>query len=382
MLELLEHNVLLVTISAGYGDNNNQLSDYFQGFITNISSSRDGSQSSIVLDCTDFATYVLENLYFDDFVPFGTLTLKNCIQACINASGFADYYSINNETDIWDLNLRISDNAATSQDSIQATQYDRIGPKINTFLEKLVRLTKQPTFRWEENVGFVLDARYANENCDTDLKFVNYDFDNDYINSVVSSNNQSTPDWHGLLAGNFTVNTNLANIVSEIQTFGVTTIDGTKFATTVDAFSENALSTTSFQKVINSLKDGTTDPVPQLYVGFRKKVLDYLDQFELPSKELLALKHSQNEATAKKPFHTIAFNCYVTKPLKFHGTFIINAFLNGEVTETDKYIYTSLGYTLDKSNNLITVSVNGQAQPWTIKELQVREGTILSEWLK
>ncbi len=380
LLELLEHNVLVVTISAGYGDNQN-LETYFQGFITDVSSTRTGSESSISLSCQDFASYALENLYFEENVYFGTLTLKNCIQACINSSGFANYYTIRNEPFIADLALRISANPISGQDSIYASQYDRIAPKLNTFLEKLVRLENQPTFRWEENGGFVLDARYANDNCDTDLKFINYDFENDYINAVASTNNQSKPDWHGLLTGNFSINTNLSNIVSEVQTFGVTTWNGVRFAKTTDAFVQNARSLEAFNSVINSLDPNNTNPVHKGYVGFRKKILDYLDQNELPSQELLALKHSQNEKIAERPFHSISFNCYVTKPLKFHGTFVVNAFVNGEVSVTDKYIYQSLSYTFDKSNNSIIANIQGQAQPWTIKELEIRQGAIIKEFI-
>ena len=379
LLELLEHNVLLVTITAGYGDNQN-FETYFQGFITDITSTRSGSESSFTLSCQDFASYVLENLYFEENVYFGTISLKNCIQACVNASGFANYYTIKNEANIADLGLRISANPISQQDSIYASQYDRVGPKLNTFLEKLVRLEAQPTFRWQENGGFVLDARYAPENCDTDLKFINYDFENDFINVPTSSNNQSVPDWHGLLTGSYNINTNLSNIVAEVQTFGVTTFNGTRFAKTTDLFVNNARSIEAFNKVIDSLNPNNTDPVHKGYVGFRKKILDYLDQNELPSQELLALKHSQNEKIAERPFHGINFDCYVTKPLKFHGTFVINAFVNGEINVTDQYIYQNINYSLDKSNNLIVASVQGQAQPWTIKELELRQNSILQEF--
>ena len=110
------------------------------------------------------------------------------------------------------------------------------------------------------------------------------------------------------------------------------------------------------------------------YVGFRKKVIDSLDRSETPSADLVRLKHEQNKLIVTKPFHRLGFTCYVTKPLTFHGTFRIQAFSGDSATITDKYIYNTIYYNIDKSSNLITATVNAFAQPWTISDLQKRDG--------
>jgi hypothetical protein len=43
-----------------------------------------------------------------------------------------------------------------------------------------------------------------------------------------------------------------------------------------------------------------------------------------------------------------------------------------DVTDvTSKYIYQSVNYTIDKSQNLITAQVTGYAHPWSIRDLQI-----------
>jgi hypothetical protein len=84
---------------------------------------------------------------------------------------------LQNDNLIGGLNLRIVNNPAANQDAIRATNLDKIGEKLQVFLTKLMTLEQLPTFRWQEDTGFVLDARYADANIDQDLKFVGYDVD-------------------------------------------------------------------------------------------------------------------------------------------------------------------------------------------------------------
>jgi hypothetical protein len=131
------------------------------------------------------------------------------------------------------------------------------------------------------------------------------------------------------------------------------------------------MSQVAFNNIVNSIVN-TGLPVPGKYVGFRKKVIDSLDKNELPTKDLVALKHQQNEFITSNPIHSLSFNCYVTRPLTFHGCFTITAIDGNDVTDvTSKYIYQSVNYTIDKSQNLITAQVQGYAHPWSIRDLQV-----------
>lgn len=128
------------------------------------------------------------------------------------------------------------------------------------------------------------------------------------------------------------------------------------------------MSDAALNRIIRSLETGT---IPEGYVGFRKYIIDALNANELPSKQLVVKKHKINELIVRKPYHSISFNCYVTKPLQAHGVFVVQAFIDGNVDITDQYIYSSVNYTFDKKNNLITASIGGVSQPWTIKELDM-----------
>jgi hypothetical protein len=385
ILELIEKNVLVVTITAGYGKLGSEHT-YFQGAITNVNTSRTGSQSNTTLDCVDLGNYIVDNLYFDYIVPFGNRSIKTCIQAIMNFSGFSKYYSLRNDQPttigtkqvggIGGLNLRIVNNPAAAPDAIRATNLDKIGDKLRVFLNKLFELEELPTFRWDERAGFVLDARYAVSNLDTDLKFFGYDLDTkqtyNFRTTGLDSNNKniSIPDWHGLLSGNFSVNTNVNPLSYHVSTYGFTLFGLVEYHTQ-DKEHDRKMSELSFNNVVNSIVN-TGTPVPDMYVGFRKKVIDSLDKNELPTDTLVALKHQQNEFITSRPIHNLSFGCYVTRPLTFHGCFTITAMHGNDVTDvTSKYIYQSVNYNIDKSQNLITAQVTGYAHPWSIRDLQV-----------
>ena len=388
ILELLEHNIIAVSISAGYGD---VLEPYLDGVITNVSTSRRGSGSKTTLTIQDLATYIFDNVYFDYMVPFGTRTLKTAIQACMNFSGFSDWYKIETNAELLPtdpkstgkidgLSLRINPNASSNQDVIKASPIDKIFPKLSGFLNKLNALGNQATFRWDEKQKlFILDARYLH--LDEDLKFTGIDnvvpgtTSGQKIN-VTPTRNISTPDWHGLIIDDFNIDTNLDSLAYGVNTYGITSgVIGSVSYATDEQFHAAALSLTAKNNVVNSLIN--TVSVPAGYVGFRKYIKDSYEQNELPSDQLVKFKHEQNVKIIRTPFHSLSFSCYVTKPLKAHGVFVVKVFVDNSTVNpvyniTDKYIYKSIDYRYNKSTNTITAQVQGFAQPWTIMELAKR----------
>jgi hypothetical protein len=297
----------------------------------------------------------------------------------MNFSGFSKYYSLRNETAIGGLGLRIVNNPAAPQDSIRATNLDKIGEKLKVFLSKLMVLGQQPTFRWDENSGFVLDSRYSY--LDNDLKFIGYDTSANETTLIPSDINlgsgarMQTPNWHGLLSRGYSINTQTSPLAYSVTTYGYT-YEGLIAEITDQQFHDNAMSVVARDNVINSINSGV---IPHAYVGFRKKVIDSLERNETPTKSLVQLKHEQNKNVVTKPFHNLNFDCYVTKPLTFHGTFVIQTFVSptefNNPDITSKYIYESINYTIDKSQNLITANVSAVAQPWTISDLQIKNGS-------
>ena len=385
VLELLEHNIIAVSISAGYGD---VLEPYFDGVIANVSTSRKGSGSNTTLTVQDLTTYIFDNVYFDYMVPFGTRTLKTSIQACMNFSGFSDWYKIETNAELLPadlkltgkidgLSLRINPNASSNQDVIKATPVDKILPKLSGFLNKLNALGNQATFRWDEKQRkFILDARYMH--LDEDLKFIGIDnvvpgtTSGQKIN-VRPTRNISTPDWHGLITESFSIDTNLDSLAYGVNTYGITSgVIGSVSYETDEQFHATSLSLAAKNNIVNSLIN--TVSVPAGYVGFRKYIKDSYEQNELPSDQLVKFKHDQNVKIIRTPFHSLSFSCYVTKPLKAHGTFVVKVFVDNSAINpvyniTDKYIYKSIDYSYNKSTNLITANITGFAQPWTIAEL-------------
>ena len=388
ILELIENNVIVVTINAGYG---NQLQKYFQGAIKSISTTRTGSSSKIALDCQDLSSYLLESVYFEKTISFATLRLGDIIQLIMNASGFAEFYHdlidrndgptfLNNEA----YTKRLSTNPLTNQDLLIATQFDRIKAKLDVFLPKMCKIGQQVVFRWEPGVyeveygnnirktlnGFVFDNRYATHNRDIGFKFTG--IENNSITARPDSNDPLA--WHGLIVDNFKIITNTKPLAFRVETAGYNLLEGIYATSTDNDAGFNSLDRISPTKLDNVIKSLTsTTNVPTQYVGFRKQIKDIYDRQEFPSKSLTDFKHAQNKEIASKPFHTVSFDCYVTQPLKFWGTFYIKAFDNNDlvdVLETDLYIYSSLTYTIDKSSNLITANVSGIRLPWTISGLE------------
>lgn len=397
ILELLEHNIIVLTVQAGYladplrtDSNNNTNSDFidnpvfFQGAITDISTTRTNSSSDVTLTCEDLSTYLLENVYFDMILPYATLSLKDCVESTMQYSGFGDYFNFASYDNgekvdkyVKNLNLRLSPNPTVNQDILIATIYDRVLDKLNIFLSKFVGIPSdtdvrgQATFRWEPGKGFIFDARYNPFTID-ELLFTGIDPSTNFVTATpINTENSTDPGWHGLLSGGFTINTSTVPLSSIVETFGFTLLDGYVSNSSDKSFESRALSPENLIKVENALIN--KDAVPHNYVGFRKKIMDQAERNEIFSKQILDFKHEQNLKIATVPFHQVSFDCYVTRPLLFHGTFIIRQFLDyvdkTNYASTDQYIYKSVDYVINKKENIITASVTGIRQPWTIREL-------------
>jgi hypothetical protein len=112
------------------------------------------------------------------------------------------------------------------------------------------------------------------------------------------------------------------------------------------------------------------NPFSKPYIGFRKYVVSSLQRNSIPDQKTLENITDQVEKVISTPVSKIRFNCYVTKPLKFHGTFTIGVFMGSSYDYTDRYLYESVGYSLDKKNNVITADVEGINIPFLIKDIQ------------
>jgi hypothetical protein len=370
-INAIENNLLVVSIDAGYVTGN--LPTFFQGFITNTSYSRKGNDSSFTLECTDIASFVLDNLYFEKNMMIAGMRHDLAIDSIIACSGFWSYYSRNNSDfqnggSIAGIDLRLNSNSTNNQDLIKLNPLDKIYEKLGRLLERLNNPYSLPTFRWVERYGFKLECR--NNYIDDDLKFTGltpngraYSFNSNASNGANYLTNFQS-DLHGLLVDDYRITTNVSNLAAGVRVFGVAM---TGFLAD-ERFSPDSVSLANLpiQKQIDLLgylANAPFNPAQAPYVGFKKYLTWSTQRNEIPDQQVLKRITDSVELVSKTPISSISFNCYVTKPLSFHGKFMIKVFQGSTVNSTDQYVYESVDYRYDKANNLITASVKGTNMP-------------------
>ena len=225
-----------------------------------------------------------------------------------------------------------------------------------------------PTFRWAERFGFKLECR--NNYVDNDLKFTGlnaagtaYVFNSNASNTTnYLANFQS--DIHGLLVDDYTIKTDVKGLAAGVRVFGVAM---TGFLAD-ERFSPGSVSIDNLPiqtqvNLLGYLQNAPFNPSQAPYVGFKKYLVWSMQRNEIPDQQVLKRITDSIELVSKTPISSISFQCYVAKPLNFHGKFMINVFQGQTVNSTDQYVYTSVDYNYNKANNLITASVQGTNMP-------------------
>jgi hypothetical protein len=370
-INAIENNLLVVSIDAGYVQGN--LYPYFQGFITSTSYTRKGNDSTFTLSCQDIASFVLENLYFDKNMLIAGMRHDLALDSIMACSGFWSFYSRNNADlanggSIYGIDLRLNSNSTNNQDLIKLNPLDKIYEKFGKLLERLNNPYSLPTFRWAERYGFKLECR--NNFVDNDLKFTGlnaagtaYIFNSNSSNTVnYIANFQS--DIHGLLVDNYQINTDMKNLAAGARVFGVAM---TGFLAderySPGSVSISNLPTQTQVDLLGYLQNAPFNTSQAPYVGFKKYLMWSMQKNEIPDQQVLKRVTDSIELVSKTPISSISFSCYVAKPLTFHGKFMINVFQGQTVNSTDQYVYQSVDYIYDKSNNLITAQVKGTNMP-------------------
>ena len=370
-INAIENNLLCVSIDAGYVQGN--LYPYFQGFITSTSYSRKGNDSTFTLTCQDIASFVLENLYFDKNMMIAGMRHDFAIDSIMATSGFWSFYSRNNADlqnggSIYGIDLRLNSNSTNNQDLIKLNPLDKIYEKLGKLLERLNNPYSLPTFRWAERYGFKLECR--NNYVDNDLKFTGlnaagtaYIFNSNASNTTNYLNNFQS-DIHGLLVDDYTIKTDVKGLASGVRVFGVAM---TGFLAD-ERYSPNSVSIANLPiqsqiDLLGYLANAPFNPSQAPYVGFKKYLMWSTQRNEIPDQQVLKRITDSIELVSKTPISSINFQCYVAKPLNFHGKFMINVFQGQTVNSTDQYVYTNVDYSYNKSNNLITANVQGTNMP-------------------
>jgi hypothetical protein len=341
ILSLIEKNMIVIELSAGYND---ELSIFFQGFIITTSTDRTAGGSVTKFQCSDVGKTVLENTKFLNYVLFAGSKIKYAIYRCFEHSGFYPYLRLyENPGYLKSIDANISYTQLDNKQVI-ATQGEPIISKLTTFLDDF--MTKQPEspflrFDYSKQV-FEMDWRYTSKYRD-ELKLFGIDLTK--ANSRDTYFNENLEDWHGLLSGPFTVFTENGNFFRSFEARG-------------KGYEGFISSQYSFSQKLAKEAIVSGNYSIQGYVGFDKKYYEELgDKF--PDFLSVDTKLRNNIKVLQNPIYNVQFSCYVKRPLNNHGSFVIKSMIKQNARVTDAYLYTTVRYTCDKKNNLITAFVTG-----------------------
>lgn len=341
ILSLIEKNLIVIELSAGYND---ELNIFFQGFILSTSTERSASGSNTTFNCSDVGKVVLENTKFQNYVLFAGSKIKYAIFRCFEHSGFHPYLRLyENPGYLKSINANMS-YTQLDQQQVAATQGEPIISKLTEFLDKyMTKQIEMPFLRFDYSKQvFEIDWRYASKYRD-EIKLFGIDLTDSNTRDAFFKENLE--DWHGLLSGPFTVSTQNGNFFKsfEVRGFGY---EGYSFAN--ESFSQK------------SGKDAiiSGDYNVQGFVGFDKKFYETLGK-AFPDRLSVETWLRNKIEILKKPVYSVQFSCYVKRPLNSHGSFVIKSMMKDNARATDAYLYTSIRYSCEKKNNLIIATVTG-----------------------
>jgi hypothetical protein len=287
------------------------------------------------------------------------LSIFRAIDYIIACSGFADHYIRFNGNNAFNYygSLKLDQNSVQKQDLITCSLVDTILDKVKD-VGKLLLNKKEalPTLRWDSDYQkIIFDARF--NYVDTDFKFTGLvEQSNQEFLQMTSNPGVSVPDWHGLLNGSYKVEVDNSYLATGVKSFGLLR-DGYKYISTPEVRIENSLSTTKRSFLQNSVNNNS---VTEGWIGFRKIKVDSVDKSIVANETILKNRFRFFEKVSSETVHSINFSCYVTKPLREYGNFLINIFVNDNTSQTDPYIYEKVSYAFSKENNYIVADVTGR----------------------
>lgn len=338
ILSLIEKNMIVLELSAGYGD---ELNVFFQGFIKNTRTTRSASESVTVFNCEDVGKTILSTTVFKNFVLFAGAKIKYSIQRCFEHSGFYRYFKLRDNPGYnKSIYAHMSFNQI-EQKQVQCTEGEPVIDKLAIFLDDyMTKQSEMPYLRFDYNTQFFeMDWRYDPKYQDV-LKLFGVD-----VASREKAFDENLTDWHGLLSGPFTISTDNGKFYKyiEVRGFGYEGFIPATFTQNQD---------NGFKRIL----DG--DFSVNGYVGYEKSFYKSLGSLFPDS---LSVKTWLNKFRDihLKPLYSLSFNCYITRPLNVHGSFLVKSVWENKTRQTDAYLYSNVTYKCDKANNLLTATVTG-----------------------
>ncbi len=343
ILTLIEQNQLVIELSAGY----EQEEIFFQGFITNLKTTRTASGSITKVSAVDIGSYVLQKTKLFGFLSFHGAKYKYCFRRIMEHSSFHRFFDfdVNNLNPgfqaTMDLNMS---NTALEEDALKATIYTDISDVFGMLGQRLNKQPDWPVMFYDAERQYLkLDWKYDPKYRD-ELKL--FDINLRQANSRDTTFVERLTDWHGLLTEN-----------------------GYQITSDTDRYISNSITEGSgYEGLIFDRIPIIQNPNPILngnfnvvgYVGFEKT---YYKNWGKAMPDTLALRtwHNKQIELTRKPNYVVDFSCYVTRPLHHMGTFHIKYLWNGGFKVTDNYFYSSVSYRANKKENIITATVQGKS---------------------
>ncbi len=343
ILTLIEQNQLVIELSAGY----EQEEVFFQGFITNLKTTRTASGSITKVSAVDVGSYVLKHTKLFGFLSFHGAKYKYCFRRIMEHSSFHRFFDfdVNNLNPGFQatMNLNMS-NTPLEEDALKASIYTDISDVFGLLGPRLNKQSDWPVMYYDpDKQYFKLDWKYDPKYRD-ELKL--FDIDLRQANSRNTTFSERLTDWHGLL-----------------------TEGGYQITSDTDRYHSNWIAEGSgyegfiFDRIPiiqnpNPILNGNFNVVG--YVGFEKTTYRNWGK-AMPDTLALRTWHNKQIELNRKPNYTVDFSCYVTRPLQHMGTFHIKYLWNGGFKVTDNYFYSNVVYRANKKENIIMASVQGKS---------------------
>jgi len=370
ILTALDGNRMTISLGAGYTTDYPVI--FGQGVITKVSTERDGTGTITTISFEDIGTYLLRHCKFKDPYIFSGMKYCRIIQSILTILGFDKYYSQrpNSVNSAWSQAMTLRANASGLPTSIKGGSI-RVDSNtvpysvMKTFLQLIIEKGATPIFWWDcVDQLFRTEWRQAPEFLET-LYFAGYNSGN---NNALLPNTQNTPDdivnnlnrdWqHGVLVKSWKSDVQYQNYIYKLTIWAKDCIGKLM---SYNYYAPNAISQDVWNK-LNNLKNIQMQDIPTGYVGYEHITFD--DGGNLPVFEdknaLYKYGDALRDSYTGKPYETINFEVYVTRPLLHWGRFSLQTFIGDGSPQTEPYFYKKVNYTYEKNKNIIIADIEGE----------------------
>ena len=361
ILAAIEKNIMTIEVGAGPGVANT----FFQGIILESETVNTPTGSLTTLKCQDISTTVLTDVPCQSVVRFEGMRYGRILEYAISMSGLKPWYEQSEDEQLalaLDYRLGYSPvESSLASQVLTATPRKKIIDIIKPAIGLVVADNVLPVLYWDYKTERLrLDKRQSDEYLD-ELYFTGSP-DPDTGDTLLP--NSLTDREHGVLVGDWTVRTLVKQLHAGVKLFGQNWFSRIITAQNDALDLAERYSEEKLEELLNSVgEDVDTSSIEGGYVGYRKILIDQVKQNVFPDKLSLERYAEQLDEYLKEPYQITSFECYVTKPLKHQGQFIIKTFLGEQEQATSRYLYASVNYKFNKKDNFIRASVKGEQLP-------------------